>query len=71
MQVEFLRVSGGQLEGALDNEEGLENQDDGAGAKVPMAEDPSQGEVIPALPKDVIEQAYARVRSKERDLVQG
>ncbi|CAI7614223.1 unnamed protein product [Penicillium pancosmium] len=71
MQVEFLRVSGGQLEGALGNEEHSENQDDGAGAKVPMTEDPSQGEVIPALPKDVVEQAYARVRSRTRDLVQG
>lgn len=71
MQVEFLRVSGGQLEGALGKEEETENQDAGAGANVTTTEDPSQGELIPALPKDVIEQAYARVRTRTRDLAQG
>lgn len=65
MQVEFLRVSGGQLKEGPKNDNDVENKDDGAGVKVPSTEDPSQCEVIPALPKDLIEEAYSRVRSRE------
>lgn len=73
MQVEFLRVSGGQLESARVNEDGNQTQDADAGAstKITTPGDTSEGEIIPALPKDVIEQAFSRVRARTRDLAQG
>ncbi|OQE25516.1 hypothetical protein PENSTE_c006G08363 [Penicillium steckii] len=73
MQVEFLRVSGGQLESARGNEDGNQTQDADAGAstKITTTGDTSEGEIIPALPKDVIEQAFSRVRARTRDLAQG
>jgi len=73
MQVEFLRVSGGQLENARGNEDNNQTQNTHADASTKIAPtgDTSEGEIIPALPKDVIEQALSRVRARTHDLVQG
>ncbi|KAJ5102546.1 Autophagy-related protein 17 [Penicillium argentinense] len=71
MQVKFLRLSGGQLEGALTAEENTKDRgvDTSADAQITTPEDLAEGEVIPSLPKDIIERAYARVKARTRDLV--
>ncbi|KAL4803443.1 autophagy-related protein 17 [Aspergillus unguis] len=64
MRVEFQRISGGLLKGAL--EPGAE-QDDQSQANQPEPEpahESNSGEVIPDLPKTLVEQALARLKSK-------
>lgn len=67
MQVQFLRLSGGQLEGALaegqEADQPMEAEAD-AYPKSRAADDNPEGELIPALPKDVIEHAYARLKAR-------
>ncbi|KAJ6113983.1 hypothetical protein N7523_007300 [Penicillium sp. IBT 18751x] len=65
MQVEFLRVSGGQLpalaEGQDPEQTGVRlSTEPQAGA----VDDNAKGEVIPELPKDMIEQAYERLKAR-------
>lgn len=68
MQVQFLRLSGGQLEGALEEEQRqdqpAEAQEACQNVKSGSGEEHAPGEVIPELPKDVIEHAYARVKAR-------
>lgn len=68
MQVQFLRLSGGQLEGA--RTEGQEQEKPGnAGppdSKLGEAEENAEGEVIPNLPKDVVELALGRLTARNR-----
>lgn len=72
MQIQFLRLSGGQLESAREEEQ-LPDQptEVRAGQDIrPVADDENaQGEVIPDMPKDVIEHAYARHRARSGSLV--
>lgn len=70
MQVHFQRLSGGQLEGALT---------DGQEQETPVDADPrpvsksggidgnAEGEIIPSLPKDVIELALGRLTARTRN----
>ncbi|KAI9376082.1 autophagy-related protein 17 [Aspergillus egyptiacus] len=67
MRVEFRRISGGTLKGVLE-----ENPDQGP-AEVERRDQPVQscdashdGEIIPDLPKSLVEQALARLKSKRR-----
>ena len=68
MRVEFLRVAGGNLKGVPDQDENAE----GTGVRedrprtVTAYDDPDEGEVIPHLPKQVVEQALARLHSRSR-----
>ncbi|KAJ5123722.1 hypothetical protein N7448_009819 [Penicillium atrosanguineum] len=65
MQVEFLRVSGGQLP-ALAEEQDPEQT--GAETcpepKAGAVDDNANGEIIPDLPKDMVEQAYERLKAR-------
>lgn len=67
MQVQFLRLSGGQLEGGPGEEQAPE-QATGAEPsqeiKAPADFEHAQGEVIPELPRDIIEQAYTRLEAR-------
>ncbi|KAJ5637739.1 hypothetical protein N7490_007618 [Penicillium lividum] len=66
MHVEFLRLSGGQLEGALpDAERQIPAQPD---AKIGLAGNEEE-EIVPDLPKEVVEHAYARLQARNRDFV--
>jgi autophagy-related protein 17 len=66
MQVQFLRLAGGHLDGdpaVEDAPEAIEHErTEGAKAGTPQAE----GEHIPDLPRDLIEQAYARVKARNK-----
>ncbi|CAG8937881.1 unnamed protein product [Penicillium salamii] len=68
MQVQFLRLAGGHLDGAPNVED--EPQDgDHHHPESAKADDPTchnQGEHIPDLPRDLIEQAYARVKARNK-----
>ncbi|KAJ5585579.1 Autophagy-related protein 17 [Penicillium hispanicum] len=70
MQVQFLRLAGGQLEGALT---GTPEQKPPSGSLATIepiskrADETPEGEIIPELPKDVIEHAYARLKARTRD----
>ncbi|KAJ5777582.1 hypothetical protein N7520_000828 [Penicillium odoratum] len=66
MHVEFLRLSGGHLEGALpDAERQIPAQAD---AKIGLAGNEEE-EIVPDLPKEVVEHAYARLQARNRDFV--
>lgn len=68
MQVQFLRLSGGQLEGAR-TEEQEQEKPVGAGppdSKLGEAEENAEGEIIPNLPKDVVELALGRLTARNR-----
>jgi autophagy-related protein 17 len=65
MQVQFLRVSGGQLPALADGQEpeqsGVETNAD---PKISAADENAEGEIIPDLPKDMIERAYGRLKAR-------
>lgn len=62
MQVQFHLLAGGQLEGVLEEKRDAELHDD-----IQVATDDSaEGELIPNLPKDVVDQAYARLKARTR-----
>ncbi|KAJ5195434.1 uncharacterized protein N7498_008872 [Penicillium cinerascens] len=70
MQVEFLRVSGGQLpalaEGQDPEETAIETD---AEPKTGAADENASGEIIPDLPKDMIERAYERLKARGGNFV--
>ncbi|KAJ5668645.1 hypothetical protein N7462_009715 [Penicillium macrosclerotiorum] len=68
MQVRFLRTAGGQLDGNH-VEEGDPQPRTDSGAPVGITDDSVEGEVIPDLPKDVVEKAYARMKARSREFV--
>ncbi|KAL4906723.1 hypothetical protein BDW74DRAFT_177032 [Aspergillus multicolor] len=74
MRVEFCRISGGLLKGVLESEQGQHPQSD-KGARDHDQSEPghdhvhtssSSGEVIPELPKALVEQALVRLKSKRQ-----
>ncbi|KAJ5160891.1 Autophagy-related protein 17 [Penicillium canariense] len=69
MQVQFLRLAGGQLEGVLQESQGPElpiEAQAAASTKPNAIDDTAEGEAIPSLPKDVIDQAYTRLKARTR-----
>lgn len=68
MQVQFLRLAGGQLDGdrIAENLTGDSGNESTEAAKAEAAQIQTQGEQIPDLPKDLIEQAYARVKTRNK-----
>jgi autophagy-related protein 17 len=62
MQVQFHRLAGGQLEGVLEGTRDAEQHIDTQVA----TDDSAEGELIPNLPKDVVDQAYARLKARTR-----
>ncbi|CAL5868066.1 uncharacterized protein PFLUO_LOCUS2289 [Penicillium psychrofluorescens] len=67
MQVQFLRLAGGHLESTL--AEGHEPEQPDTGHYEPDLKKVAQGaegELIPDLPKQVVEQAYARLKARTR-----
>ncbi|KAF3386386.1 Autophagy-related protein 17 [Penicillium rolfsii] len=70
MQVQFHRLAGGQLEGVLAEAREIDQHREPqivAGSTNPSAvDDAAEGEIIPALPKDVVDQAYARLKARTR-----
>ena len=68
MQVQFLRLSGGQLEGARTEGQEQEKPDDAGppDSKLGEAEENAEGEIIPNLPKDVVELALGRLTARNR-----
>jgi autophagy-related protein 17 len=70
MQVQFQRIAGGQLEGVFeegrDTEDLTETQRAAEGTTRGVTDDTAEGELIPSLPKDVVDQAYARLKARTR-----
>ncbi|KAL5001314.1 autophagy-related protein 17 [Aspergillus recurvatus] len=76
MRVEFRRISGGPLKGVLESlDQGQGRQPDEGGQsgqqaiQTPGDADSSFGEVIPDLPKSLVEQALARLKSKRQNIL--
>ncbi|RDW76774.1 autophagy-related protein 17 [Aspergillus mulundensis] len=75
MRVEFCRISGGLLKGVLDSDQGQGPQPDKGGQDQPEPShthgdtSSSSGEVIPDLPKSLVEQALARLKSKRQSVL--
>ncbi|KAL4987869.1 autophagy-related protein 17 [Aspergillus falconensis] len=76
MRVEFRRISGGPLKGVLvspDQGQGPRPDEDGQlgqqAIQTPGDADSSSGEVIPDLPKALVEQALARLKSKRQSIL--
>ncbi|KAJ5499351.1 Autophagy-related protein 17 [Penicillium expansum] len=67
MQVQFLRLSGGHLDNGAVAQNALEepsvHQCTGS-AKARVSDGSAEGEQIPDLPKDLIEEAFARVKAR-------
>lgn len=65
MQVQFLRVAGGQLP-ALAQEQDPEHVgvETGAEPKTGVADDNADGEIIPDLPKDIVKRAFERLKAR-------
>lgn len=70
MRVEFQRISGGPLKGVLDPEHAdqADNQADTGPVQNPEHSS-SAGEILPDLPKTLVEQALHRLRNKTRNTV--
>jgi autophagy-related protein 17 len=70
MQVQFHRLAGGQLEGLLEEAREIkqhrEAQTVAESANHSAIDDAAEGELIPSLPKDVVDQAYARLKARTR-----
>ncbi|CAI7612665.1 unnamed protein product [Penicillium viridicatum] len=73
MQVQFLRLSGGNL----DNESEAQNavkepsvHEYTGGVKAGVPDGNNEGEQIPDLPRDLIEEAYARVKARNKIVAQ-
>lgn len=70
MQVEFLRVSGGQLPALAEGQDPEETSvETGAEPKTGAADENAKGEIIPDLPKDMIERAYERLKARGGNFV--
>lgn len=71
MQVQFLRLAGGRLDGTPAAGDVPEEEDHHpAGAKIGSPETQVQDEHIPDLPRDLIEQAYARIKARNKSASQ-
>lgn len=80
MRVEFHRISGGPLKGVLeenpdqDPDQGPEPQVEVRGNETGQPENnpqsSSSGEVLPDLPKTLVEQALARLKNKSRNMLE-
>ncbi|KAJ5742411.1 uncharacterized protein N7511_011430 [Penicillium nucicola] len=71
MQVQFLRLPGGHIDGYPAPEDTTEQSSAHELAVAPKIGEPdfsAEGEHIPTLPKDLIEQAYARVKSRHKSV---
>jgi autophagy-related protein 17 len=71
MQVQFLRLSGGYLDGNPapgDIPEQSSTYELTEAVKSGFPDDSAEGEHIPNLPKDLIEQAYARVKARHKSV---
>jgi autophagy-related protein 17 len=71
MQVQFLRLSGGHLDGNPapgDIPEQSSAYELTEAVKSGFPDDSAEGEHIPNLPKDLIEQAYARVKARHKSV---
>ncbi|KAI9926392.1 hypothetical protein ASPWEDRAFT_45534 [Aspergillus wentii DTO 134E9] len=73
MRVEFRRISGGNLKGASeqnpDQEEAVAGEPkEGSHNIQPPEENTDVGEVIPDLPRQVVEQAFARLKSRAKNV---
>ncbi|KAF7719983.1 Autophagy-related protein 17 [Penicillium ucsense] len=66
MQVQFLRLAGGQLERVLENAQLGEPSDSTPSAARSINTGFGEGEIIPSLPKDVVEQAYLNLKERTR-----
>ncbi|KAJ5550365.1 hypothetical protein N7535_001697 [Penicillium sp. DV-2018c] len=67
MQVQFSRLSGGQLDGDPENAaEERDPRDYTPLAKPGVTDTSTDGEHIPDLPRDLVEQAYARVKARDK-----
>ncbi|KAJ5773811.1 hypothetical protein N7457_008707 [Penicillium paradoxum] len=67
MQVQFARLSGGHLDGDTEDAPNEANAHDYMdAANTGVSEDNGEGEHIPDLPKDLVEQAYARVKARTK-----
>jgi autophagy-related protein 17 len=70
MQVKFQRLAGGQLEGVLEEARGTEQHNEAQktaeSTNRDAIDDATDGEIIPILPKDVVDQAYARLKARTR-----
>lgn len=71
MQVQFHRIAGGQLEGVLHEARDAEQQHSEAqmaaeSTNREVIDEAAEGEIIPNLPKDVVDQAYARLQARTR-----
>ncbi|KAJ5467835.1 Autophagy-related protein 17 [Penicillium sp. IBT 31633x] len=67
MQVQFSRLPGGQLDGNLTNALKEDSTHEFTGlAKSIVRDDSAEGEHIPDLPRDLVEQAYARVKARNK-----
>ncbi|KAJ5280737.1 Autophagy-related protein 17 [Penicillium angulare] len=72
MHVEFQRLSGGHLEGALPETEDQDQPpkvEPNPEAGVTAETEAEHGETIPNLPKEVVEHAYARLKARTREFV--
>lgn len=70
MRVEFLRHSGGQLEGTLKQTPPQKQPPESlsaAEATPKQVDEDAEEEIIPELPKEVIENAYARLNTRKRE----
>lgn len=67
MQVQFARLPGGHLEGGPGEDQAPEQAteaDPSQDVKPGTDHEHAQGEIIPELPKDIIEHAYARLKAR-------
>ncbi|KAJ5564373.1 hypothetical protein N7513_000615 [Penicillium frequentans] len=70
MHVEFFRLPGGNLEGALPEAQGQVPAEAAAGPEAKIAHAGSEEEeIVPDLPKEVVEHAYARLKARTREFV--
>ncbi|KAJ5884438.1 hypothetical protein N7504_012010 [Penicillium tannophilum] len=70
MHVEFLRLPGGNLEGALPEAQGQVPAEAATGPEAQIAHAGSEEEeIVPDLPKEVVEHAYARLKARTREFV--
>ncbi|KAL4785411.1 autophagy-related protein 17 [Aspergillus varians] len=74
MRVEFHRISGGPLKGVLEENHREDPESEGNEQQPEQHvhnEESGSGEVIPDLPKALVEQALARLQSKNRNVLGG
>lgn len=70
MRVEFMRISGGNLKGVpddADDHDGAVEQEEKDRPQSAIEDDNAEGDVIPDLPKQAVEQAFMRLNSRNRE----